>query len=224
VTPLAHNRPTTVSALATSSASDPPISDGDRSLEVRWIIPGVLAPEMIEWFGPLPAGIETRRDSYLVNRTGPDVGVKVRGDSQLDVKVCEGSPGVLTLPGLAQGRLGWWRRWSFPLRAAALETEPAGWASVEKVRRIRFFSLDRRPILSKTDATVAGGCAVELTQVIVDRGRWWTLGFEAAGPVEALTGELHASVTLMFDHPLPGGMTLDIAHSTSYPAWVAANW
>ena len=34
--------------------SDRSISDGVLSLEVRWIIPGPLAPEMIEWFGPFP--------------------------------------------------------------------------------------------------------------------------------------------------------------------------
>jgi uncharacterized membrane protein len=219
VTPLARIRPNTLSSLAGSS-----VSDGDLSLEVRWIIPGVLVPEMIEWFGPSPARIETRRDYYLVNRTGPQVGVKVRGDSQLDVKLYGGSPGVLTLPGRAQGRLGWWRRWSFPLRAAAEATEPAGWASVQKVRRIRFVSRDRRTILNESDATVAGGCTVELTQVTVDRRRWWTLGFEAAGPSDALTSELHASAALMFDHPLPTAMTLGIVHSTSYPEWVATNW
>jgi hypothetical protein len=200
------------------------ISDGELSLEVRWIIPGVLAPEMIEWFAPSAAGVETRRDSYLVNRTGPDVGVKVRDDSQLDVKVYGGSPSILTVPGLAQGRLGWWRKWSFPLRAVAGAGEPAGWASVQKVRRIRFYSLDGRPILSKADATVTGGCAVELSEVLVDRRRWWTLGFEATGPGRALIDQLNASVAMMFDDPLPTGVTLDIAHSVSYSEWLAASW
>ena len=224
MTPVARIRPTTVSSEAPSTALDLLISDGDLSLEVRWIFPGVLAPEMIEWFGPPAGGIETRRDSYLVKRTGPEVGVKLRGESQLDVKVYGGSPGVLTVLGQAQGRLGWWRRWSFPLRGVAEGTEPAGWAIVQKVRRIRVFSLEGRPILSKADAEVDRGCAVELTDVLVDRRRWWTLGFEATGPGGSLTDELNASVAVLFDHPLPAGVLLDIAHSTSYSEWLQANW
>ena len=203
-TPVARTRPTAVWSEAPSTALDPPISDGNLSLEVRWILPGVPAPEMIEWFGPSAAGVETRRDSYLVNQASPDVGVKLRGDVQLDVKIYGGSPNIVTVPGRAQGRLGWWRKWSFPLRAFDRAREPARWAGVQKVRRIRFFSLAGRPILSKADAAVEGGCAVELTEVLVDRRRWWTLGFEATGPASALTGELDASLALMFDHRLAG--------------------
>lgn len=200
------------------------ISDGDLSLEVRWIVPGVLPPEMIEWFGPSGAGVETRLDSYLVNRTGRDVSVKLRAESQLDVKVYGGSPSVLTRPGRAQGRLGWWRKWSFPLRAVAGAIGPTGWASVQKVRRIRFTSSDGRPIVSKADATVAGGCAVELSDVFVDRRPWWTLGFEATGPARALIDKVDASAALIFNDPLPAGVTLDIAHSMSYSEWLATNF
>ena len=223
-TPIARVQASRAGSEAPSATFDPPASDGDLSLEVRWILPGPLALEMIEWFGAGPGGIETRRDTYLAQRTRPDVGVKVRDDSQLDVKVCEGSHDVVTVLGRAHGRLGWWRKWSFPLRAVDLQQEPAGWASVQKVRRIRFLSRAGRPILSKADTTVEGGCAVELTELTCDRRRWWTLGFEAIGPAEALTDELNASVAGMFNDPLPSGLILDIAHSTSYPEWLAANW
>jgi len=92
------------------------IPGGVLSLEVRWIIPGVLAPEMLEWFGSAAAS-EILRDVYLLDRIGPDVAIKVRAGSQLDVKVSAGRPGVVTTPGGTHGRLGWWRTWSFPLRA-----------------------------------------------------------------------------------------------------------
>ncbi len=68
------------------------------------------------------------------------------------------------------------------------------------------------------------GSAVELTDLTCDRRRWWTLGFEAIGPAEALTYELNASVARMFNDPLPAGLILDIAHSTSYPEWLSGNW
>ena len=223
-TPIARVQTRRDRSEAPSTSVDPPAPDGDLSLEVRWILPGPLPPEMIEWFGTGPGGVETRRDTYLAQRTGPDVGVKVRDNAQLDVKVYEGSPDVVTVLGRAHGRLGWWRKWSFPLRAGDRQREPAGWASVQKVHRIRLFSLAGRPILTKADARVEGGCAVELTQVTFDRRRWWTLGFEAIGPAVALTDELNASVAVMFDHPLPAGLILDLAHSTSYPEWLAADW
>jgi len=206
-----------------NGSSDSPISDGDLSLEVRWIIPGVLAPDMVEWFGPPSGGIETRRDYYLVSATGPDVGIKIRGGCQLDIKLYGGSPNPLTVLGQSQGRLGWWRKWSFPHLRADAEIEPAGWTSVKKVRRVRYFSLDGRPVLGKADATVRGGCAVELTDVIVERRSWWTLGFEATGPAEALTDELNAAVAVMFDHPLPRGVRLDAPLSRSYSEWLVSN-
>ena len=194
------------------------------SLEVRWIIGGVLPPEMIVWFGPFPGGIELRRDSYLVSRTSSDTAVKIRGDSQLDVKVYGRSPDLLTVPGRAQGRLEWWRKWSFPLRPATEDTELAGWASVQKVRRIQFFSLEGRPIPTAATATGEDACAVELTNVSVGRDRWWTLGFEATGPSRALVDGLKQSASLVFEHPLPGDLELDVADSTSYSGWLHRLW
>ncbi len=60
--------------------------------------------------------------------------------------------------------------------------------------------------------------------MVVDRRRWWTLGFEATGPAEALPAELNASVALMFDQPLPGGLILEITHSRSYSEWLEGYW
>ena len=204
---------------ASSMSFDRPISQGVLSLEVRWIIRGALTSQMIDWFGPFPGEVETRRDSYLVSRRIPDVAIKIRGDSQLDVKVYEGSPAVLTVPGRARGRLGSWRKSSFPLRPVAEDTEPAGWESVGKIRRIRFFSLQGRPI--EPAATAGdGACTVELTDVRVGRDRWWTLGFEATGPSDALIGGLNATAAIVFVEPLPGGLELDVADSTSYLGWL----
>jgi hypothetical protein len=217
IAPLLRTR---YSSEASSMSLNRPISEGVLSLEVRWIIRGALPPEMIEWFGPFPGGIDSRRDSYLMSRMSSETAVKIRGDSQLDVKVCGRSPDPLTVPGRAQGRLEWWRKWSFPLRPVAPDTEYAGWASVQKVRRIQFFSLEGRPIPSPATAAGEEACAVELTNVSIGRDRWWTLGFEATGPSGALVGGLKKSAALVFDHPLPGDLRLDMADSTSYSGWL----
>lgn len=193
------------------------VSDGDLSLEVRWIVPGSIAPGMLEWWGPFTARIEERSDSYLVGPTGAEVGVKVRGGTQLDVKVYAGSPGVLTVPGRAEGPLQWWRKWSYPLAGDGKEAVPHGWANVRKVRRILFFSAEGRSI-----PVGDGGCAVELTEVMLERRRWWTLGFEATGAAALSADGLHASAVRVFARPLPGQLRLGPDRSASYSEWLEA--
>jgi hypothetical protein len=61
---------------------------------------------------------------------------------------------------------------------------------------------------------------VELTEVGVRGEAWWTLGFEATGPAEALRGELDAAAALVFDRALPGGVELGMDNSWSYAQWL----
>jgi hypothetical protein len=61
---------------------------------------------------------------------------------------------------------------------------------------------------------------VELTEVDVRGEAWWSLGFEATGPAEALRGELDAAAALVFAQALPGGMELGLDDSTSYAQWL----
>ena len=70
---------------------------------------------MIEWFERFPATTELREDTYLMTPERRGLSVKIRGGVTLDVKVFGGSPGVLRVPGRAQGRLELWRKWSMPL-------------------------------------------------------------------------------------------------------------
>jgi hypothetical protein len=63
-------------------------------------------------------------------------------------------------------------------------------------------------------------CAVELTEVDVHGEAWWTLGFEATGPAEALRGELDAAAALVFAQALPGGLELGMDDSKSYAQWL----
>jgi hypothetical protein len=61
---------------------------------------------------------------------------------------------------------------------------------------------------------------VELTEVNARGEAWWTLGFEATGPAEALRSELDAAAALVFDQALPGGLELGIDDSKSYGQWL----
>ena len=49
---------------------------------------------------------------------------------------------------------------------------------------------------------------------------WWTLGFEATGPAELLRSELQATVGLVFDQALPGGVEPGMGDSRSYAQWL----
>ena len=68
------------------------VTEGVRSLEVRWIFPGQLETAVARWFGRFPAGTETREDTYLLDPHLRGLSVKVRGDVALEVKVYRGSP------------------------------------------------------------------------------------------------------------------------------------
>jgi hypothetical protein len=47
------------------------------SLEVRWVVPGPLAPEMRSWLARFPVTAEAREDRYLVQPRLPGLSVKL---------------------------------------------------------------------------------------------------------------------------------------------------
>ena len=194
-------------------------TEGVRSLEVRWILPGHLTAAAAAWFGRFPAETRVVDDVYLLDPHLPGLSVKVRGGRALEVKMYCGSPGLLELAGGARGRLESWHKWSFSHGQPGLgRDDPTGWRPVSKRRRISWFSR----------ATRVGGpglgeeprCAVELTEFDVRGEAWWTLGFEATGPAEALRSELDAAAALVFGQALPGGMELGMDNSRSYAQWL----
>ena len=88
----------------TGAQAENPITEGARSLEVRWIFPGRAGSEVAGWFERFPAGVESREDAYLVNPQLPGLSVKIRGGGALEVKVYRGSLGILEVAaGLAAG-------------------------------------------------------------------------------------------------------------------------
>ena len=64
-----------------------PVTEGVRSLEVRWIFAGQLEAAVAGWFGRFPAAVESREDTYLLDPQLPGLSVKVRGSGALEVKV-----------------------------------------------------------------------------------------------------------------------------------------
>ena len=89
------------------------LTEGARSLEVRWIFPGHMGRAVAGWFGRFPAELESREDNYLLDPRWRGLSVKVRGGCRLEVKMYRGSPGILDVAGRARGRMESWQKWSF---------------------------------------------------------------------------------------------------------------
>lgn len=199
---------------------------GSRTLEVRWIDRGGVPEAMFAWLGPFDEWIEHREDRYLVEPSTPELGVKIKGGAELDLKVFRGSPGELTVPGGGRGRMELWEKWRFTLDAVALPSVGAsGWVAVRKFRRRRSFRLGEgegevreRPV---SEAELPG-CSVELTDFALGGERCWTLCLEAGGEPETLEKELRATAAWLFRDPMPDGVRLDPGDSMSYARWLSA--
>ncbi len=172
--------------------------------------------------GDQPAETQSREDTYLLNPQLRGLSVKVRGGSALEVKVYRGSPGILEVPGRARGRMQSWQKWSFPFSPLRQDSSaPVGWTPVRKRRRISRFSLASGPIVARPPGL--GGeprCEVELTEIRTRGQDWWSVGFEATGPVDLLRGELQAAAALVFARALPGSVEPGLDESRSYAEWL----
>jgi hypothetical protein len=204
----------------TGAQAENPVTEGVRSLEVRWIFPGRADSQVAGWFGRFPAGVESRQDAYLVNPQLPGLSVKIRGHGALEVKVYRGSPGILEMAARARGRLESWQKWSFPCGPLSHGgAVPAGWVPVHK--RISGSSLAAGQVRARvTGPGAEPACVVELTEVHRHGEAWWTLGFEASGPASLLRRELEATAMLVLAEALPDGMELDTDRSQSYAEWL----
>ena len=198
------------------------VTEGVRSLEVRWIFPGQLEAAVALWFGRFPAGTESREDTYLLDPQLPGLSVKVRGGGALEVKAYRGSPGILEVAGRARGRMESWQKWSFPFSPLSPDSgDPPGWRPVRKRRRISRFSRTSGPIVARAPRLgQQPRCEVELTEVHTRGQDWWTLGFEATGPADLLRSELQATAALVFAQALPGGVEPGPDESRSYAEWL----
>jgi hypothetical protein len=182
-----------------------------RSLEVRWIRPGSLERAVPAWLARFPGEEEEREDIYLIDPHLRGLSVKIRAGGALEVKMYQGSPGVLEVAGRALGRMESWQKWSFPCAQLGREDAgPAGWMPVHKRRWVSRFSL----------ANGQAGCAVEFTVVRAREQDWWSVGFEATGPDNLLRGELEATAALVFTSSATDLTEFCPHESRSYAAWL----
>ena len=205
----------------TVASAQIPVIEGRRSLEVRWILPGRLEPAVAGWFGRFPAETAAREDAYLLD---PDLGglsVKIRAGTALEVKVYQGSPGILDVAGRARGRIESWQKWSFPFNPPSQDGDLAGWRVIRKKRRVTRFPLaGGRAVAVALGLATGPACAVELTEIRSGGQAWWSLGFEATGPAGLLRSALQGSAGQVFAEALPGDAELGVSDCQSYAQWL----
>ena len=133
-----------------------------------------------------------------------------------------GSPGTLEVAEHARGRLEAWQKWPLALRPPSPGSgQAAGWRLVRKRRRISRFSLaDGQIAVRAQQRGRKAACEVELTEIRTSGQDWWTLGFEATGPVGLLRSQLQAAAAHVFAQPLPCSVDPSPDHSRSYPQWL----
>ena len=199
------------------------VTEGHRTLEVRWLLPGQLDAAVAEWFGRFPAETESREDTYLVDPALRTMSVKVRAGRAFEIKMYHGSAGMLDVPGRACGRIQSWQKWSFPVGPLSQDGDaPAGWTVIGKRRRSCPFRLAGEGIVAGFRMRASEpGCTAELTEVHVRDETWWSLGFEAAGPADLLRRVLDGTAALVFGRALPGGAELSLGDCRSYAEWLS---
>ncbi len=117
-----------------------------------------------------------------------------------------------------------WRKWGFSIADSTSIVEAnkyRDWVAVQKVRRVREFESEMgRKVAAKFPGYMFNAdCKIELTDVLVNGGAWWTLGVESYGDVSsAVANKLMPALEWMMgverERPL---LLLEESASFGYP-------
>ena len=178
--------------------------------EVRWFAPGPLPDDVAKWFmaNGRAKTIEKRIDSYLL--TGkPDIGIKRRERSLLEVKWRTARAGTVPLLGIGIGSIEHWTKVGQPHTADG----PHGpWVDVEKV------VLTERHVLESDQGTAT--CEIEVASVSANGISAWTLAFESFGPSALRPLVLNQAVDIFAAERRRPAAFSHLADSVGYPEWL----
>ena len=199
------------------------------SAELRWFWKDAPPRGLDAWFrsGPFPPGGGLpRRDRYLLEPQQTELGIKKRGGSDaLEVKGFVGAGTELTKP--FEGRIQLWTKWTS--RVLSIDNMPQ--VLVDKARWLRKFDTsgleirevalgdDEQPV-DRPSHPLDCGCLLEIVAIhIGDRNApWWTLAFEAFGPLDSVQDSLHRTAAHV---SAPSPPSLGDGLRLSYPEWLS---
>lgn len=196
--------------------------------EMRWFYRGELPGAVLRWYLESSGIItepEQRTDKYLLLPDVSSVGIKLR-EGSLEIKARSQGLGLLQLePGIS-GRLEKWKKWSLVLNddvSAEDELVQAigRWVAVYKSRYLARFDLQSESAIQALakDKPAPAGCEFELTTIVIENQRWWTIAFESFGYEDTLVQNLLRLSSELLAMVPPAPMTAEV--SCSYPRWLA---
>ena len=203
----------------TAAQQESPVTEGVRSLEVRWIFPGQLESAVAGWFGRFPADGGTRGHLPSGSVVAWAVGEGPRGRGT-------GGEGLPRKPGPPRGG-GPGPRAPGVLAEVVLSLQPAPpgqrrpgrLAAGAQAAAHQPVPIGRWPVVAPAPGLGQPRCEVELTEVHARGQHWWTLGLEATGPADLLCSELQATAALVSAQALPG-VEPGPDDSRSYAEWL----
>jgi hypothetical protein len=202
------------------------------SAECRWFTQSEdLGKALSDWFLRPVDGIEAgggnepRQDVYLIDPREIELGLKRRGSKPgIEIKgLVDTVHRPLTIRPF-NATIEIWSKWT----CTQIDLDKSRTITVDKTRRLRKFGTpDSRPLeialgpdeLPPGDQRLPNqGCNVEFTTVGISNTTWYSLGFEAFGPLETVETSLRAVADIMAARNPPA---LNEAIEASYPKWLS---
>jgi hypothetical protein len=204
------------------------------SAEIRWFWRNDLPLTLDTWFcdrtvhGHPAGGGQSRTDAYMLDVEQRELGLKNRGDQPgVEVKGLIGPASASLDAPPFSAPIELWGKWT------SKQLSLGASIAIEKQRWLRKFDATASPpveipLNSDERATDGGGslpkvgCNVELTRILTpSREVWWTLGFEAFGPLDSVEASLHAVARHLATRKPP---QLTGGRVCSYPTWLSENF
>jgi hypothetical protein len=198
------------------------------SAEVRWFWKNEVPQGVEAWFrrGVFPpGGGKPRIDEYVVDPTQRELGIKKRGGGRgVEVKGLVDFRATTTPP--LDARVQVWSKWT----SASLTVDHLPRVAVRKTRWLRRYDTGGHGVAEvELDADeqprhgpslrLERGCHFELVSLRVGEPEltWWSMGFEAFGPLDTVEESLHQTVA----HAASAAVMPSRGLELSYPAWLA---
>lgn len=182
-----------------------------HTFEMRWFF--AEPPLDIAQHFDASAAAPHRTDWYAVP-CDPRCGIKLR-EGRLETKLRVGTHGVRTFREIS-GHLESWQKWALAFGPGDCPAEQtlakSGWLAVQKRRFLRHFEVTPGRVI-ETEQRPTNGCEFELTELKVQQQRWWTVAFEAVGPVDHLPTNLGRVVEIIHQN---GGRRLPFVPECSF--------
>lgn len=186
--------------------------------EIRWFATGLPPQPLMGWFtvSATTGVVEERCDAYVVDGR-PDVGVKWRHGTTLELKVRRSFGHSLELTDGLAGRTELWRKWSPADGLVAADRAGDGHIDVHKNVVRRFFASSEA-----AGSPGVGGCHAEITTIRVAELEMWSLAFAALGTTRSSRESIVAAWdALNKHHPVPGSLATSLEVCAGYPAWLS---